>query len=55
MAVLERVDEHRLAEVGVGVGVVLALGGSGEAQLNSGREVVHDAAPVALVVRTPSM
>jgi hypothetical protein len=41
---------HRLAEVGVGVHVVLALGRGGQAQLHGRREVVEDAAPVALVV-----
>jgi hypothetical protein len=54
-AVLERVDVDRLAEVGVGVHVVLALGRGGQAELHGGREVVQDAAPVALVVRAAAM
>ena len=54
-AVLERVDVDRLAEVGVGVHVVLALGRGGEAELHGGREVVEDAAPVAFVVRAAAM
>ena len=54
-AVLERVDVDRLAEVGVGVDVVLALGRGGQAELHGGREVVEDAAPVAFVVRAAAM
>ena len=54
-AFLERVDVDRLAEVGVGVDVVLALGRGGEAELHGGGEVVEDAAPVALVVRAAAM
>jgi hypothetical protein len=54
-AFLERVDKHRLAEVGVGVHVVPALGRGGEAELHGGREVFEDAAPVALVVRAAAM
>ena len=49
-ALLERVDVDRLAEVGVGVDVVLALGRRRHAELHRRREVVEDAAPVALVV-----
>ena len=33
-AVLERVDVHRLAKIGVGVDVVLALGRGGQAELH---------------------
>ena len=40
-ALLERVDEDRLAEVGVGIDVVLALGRGGQAQLNGWGEVVR--------------
>jgi len=40
---------HRLAEVGVGVGVDGALGRGGQAQLHGRREVVQDRAPRALV------
>ena len=54
-AVLERVDEYRLAEVAVGVHIVLALGRGREAELHCRGEVVHDAAPVALVVRAAAM
>ena len=49
-AVLERVDKHWLAKVGVGVHVVAALGRGGQAQLHGGREVIQNAAPVALVI-----
>ena len=49
-AVLEGVDVERVAEVGVGVGVLGALGGGGEAQLHGRGEVFKDAPPVALVV-----
>ena len=41
---------HRLAEVGVGVHVVRALGRGGEAQLHGRGEVFEDAPPGALVV-----
>ena len=54
-AVPERIDEHRLAEVGVGVDVVLALRCRRQAQLHGRREVVEDAAPVALVVGAAAM
>ena len=54
-AFLERVDVNRLAEIGVGVGVVLALRCRGEAELHGGSEVIEDAAPVALVVCAAAM
>ena len=54
-AVLERVDIDRLAEIGVGVHVVLALGRGGEAELHGGGEVIQDAAPVAFVVGAAAM
>ncbi len=54
-AVLEGIDKHRLAEIGVGVHVVLALGRSGEAKLHRRGEVLQDAAPVALIVRPAAM
>ena len=54
-AFLERVDVDRLAEVGVGVDVVLALGRGGQAELHGRREVLQDAAPVALVVGAAAM
>ena len=49
-AFLQRVGENRLAEIAVGVGVVLAARRGGEAQLHGGREIFHDAAPGALIV-----
>ena len=49
-AVLERVDIHRLAEVLVGVDVVLALGRGGQAKLHRRGEIRQDVAPGALVV-----
>ena len=49
-AFLQGVDVDRLAEVGVGVGIVGAPGCGGQAQLHGGLEVLHDAAPVALVI-----
>ena len=54
-AFLERVDVNRLAEVGVGVHVVLALGRGSEAELHRRGEVVEDVAPVALVVGAAAM
>lgn len=50
LALLEGVGEHRLAEVGIGVGVVGAAGGGGEAELHGGGEVLEDAAPAGFVV-----
>jgi hypothetical protein len=44
-AVLQRIDEHRLAEVVVGVGVDGALGGGGQAELHGRREVVEYGSP----------
>ena len=54
-AVLERIDVDRLAEILVGVHVVLALGRGGQAELHGGGEVVEDAAPVAFVVGAAAM
>ena len=54
-AFLERVDIDRLAEVGVGVHVVFALGRGGEAELHGRREVIEDVAPVAFVIRAAAM
>ncbi len=52
---LERVDIDRLAEVGVGVHVVLPFRRRGQAELHRRREVIEDAAPVAFVVRAAAM
>ncbi len=49
-ALPQRVLVHRLAEIGVGVGVHGALGRSRQAQLNRRAEVVEDRAPAAFVV-----
>ena len=48
-AVAQRVRVHRLAEVGIGVGVEGALRRGGQAQLHGRREVVQDRAPRTLV------
>ena len=53
--VLERVDVNRLAEVGVGVDIILALGRRGETQLHRRSEIFEDAAPIALIIRTAAM
>jgi len=45
-AVLERVDIDRLAEIGVGVHVILALGRGGEAELHGRGEVIENARQV---------
>ena len=47
---LQRVDIDRIAEIGVGVRVVLTLGGGGQAELHGRGEIFHDAAPVAFVI-----
>ena len=49
-AFLERIHEHGIAKVGVGVGVVGALRRGGQAKLHGGREVVEDRAPGAFIV-----
>ena len=54
-AVLERIDKHRLAEIGVGIDVVLAFGRGGQAELHGRGEVFQNAAPVAFVVRAAAM
>src|SRR3990167_4442718 len=54
-AVFERIDEHRLAEVGIGVGVVLSLRRSSQTQLHGGGEVFEDTAPVAFIICTASV
>ena len=54
-AFLERVDVHRLAEIGVGVDVVFALRRGGQAELHRRRKVFEDVAPVAFVVRAAAM
>ena len=54
-AVLERVNIDRIAEVGVGVHIVLAPWRGGETELHGGRKVVENATPVALVVRSAAM
>ena len=46
---------HGLAEVGVGVHVVLALGRGGQAELHGGGEVIEDVTPIAFVVRAAPM
>src|SRR5690606_3566828 len=54
-AVLERVDKNRLAEVGVGVDVILPFGRCRQPQLHGGCEIFEDAAPTAFVVRATTM
>ena len=54
-AFFEGVDEDGVAEVFVGVGVVLALGGGGEAELDGRGEVFEDAAPRAFVLGAAAM
>src|ERR1019366_2014315 len=54
-ALLERVYEHRVAEVGVGINIVFALGGGGESELHGGGEVFQDSTPVAFAVGAAAM
>ena len=54
-AFLQRIDVNRLAEIGVGVHVVAALGRRGQAELHGGREIFENAAPVALIVGAAAM
>src|SRR5207244_3572037 len=49
------VDIDRLAEIGIGVHIVLALRRGGEAELHGWSEVIEDASPVALVIRAAAM
>ena len=53
--VLERIDEHRLAKIGVSVDIVLTFRRRGEPQLDRRGEVVQDAAPVPFVVSAAAM
>ena len=54
-AVLQRVDEHRLAEIRIRVHVVLPLRRRRETELHGGREIVQDVAPSALIIRAAAM
>src|ERR1035437_852324 len=54
-AFTERVDVDWLAEVFVGVRVLLALWRRGQAKLNGGSKVIHDATPVAFIVGTAAV
>ena len=49
-AVFERIHKHRLTKVGVGIGIVLALGRGGQPQLHGGGKVFQNAAPAALII-----
>ena len=51
----QRIHIHRLAEVGVGVHVVLALRRRRQAELHRRGKVFQDLAPVPLVVRTATV
>src|SRR6185437_4727181 len=53
--ILQRIDIDRLAEIGIGVHVVFALGRGGQPKLYGGGEVFKDVAPVALVVCAAAM
>ena len=48
-ALPQRIDVHRLVEIGVGVEVILTLGRGRQAQLHGGLEVLQDVSPRALV------
>ena len=54
-AILERVSIDGLAEVGVGVHIVPALGCRCEAELHGGREVFQNAPPSAFIIRAAPM
>ena len=54
-ALLQRIGVNRLAEIGVGVDVVAALGRRGQAELHGRREIFENVAPVALVVGAAAM
>ena len=54
-AVLERIDENRIAEILVGVRIFLPPWSGGEAELNGGGKILHDPAPVAFVVCSSAM
>src|ERR1700733_1896631 len=49
-ALLERIDIQRIAEVSVGVRILLSLWRRSQAELNRGSKVFQDSAPVALVI-----
>src|SRR5664280_1462680 len=54
-SLLERVGVNRLAEIEVGVGILFALRRCSQPELDRGSEVIHDAAPVAFIVRPAAM
>src|ERR1035438_2727014 len=54
-AVFERVLIDRFAEIDVGIRVLLALRRGGQAELNSGSKILHDAAPIAFIVGPAAM
>ena len=54
-ALAQRIHKHRVAEVGIGIDVVAALGCRGQAELHRGCEVFQDAAPVAFIIGAAAM
>jgi len=53
--VLQRINKDRLAEIGIGIHVIFALGRGGQAELHGGREVFENVPPVAFIVRPAAM
>ena len=52
---LQRVDEHRLTEVAIGVHVVFAFWCGSQTELHGGREILQNASPVTFVVCAATM
>ena len=53
--ILEGIDEHGLAEIGVGIGIEPALWRGGQAELHGRAEIFQDAAPGAFVIGAASV
>ena len=49
---LQGVDVNRFPKIGIGVRVGLALGRRGQAELHGWREILHNAAPIAFIIRS---
>src|SRR6266567_5035897 len=52
---LKRINVYRLAEIFVGINIIVALGRCGKAKLHGRREVVENIAPIAFVVGSAAM
>src|SRR5262249_22690960 len=54
-AVLEGINIHRLAEIGVGIDVFFPLGCGGESEVHDRGEIGEDVTPGAFIIGTTTM